>query len=160
MQKNKKILICIFFFVIVGRAEAAPPPTAVINQKKVAQKNEQPVIELFSENKKLMALVETDTDASEIVVNSSWGERNPFDGVAVKSFLAVPDPALAKDSLKNKKFILSGIVWTGAKPSAVINNNVVGVGGMVWGAKVKSIKEGSVVLTNGVEDLVLSMRRK
>ncbi len=165
-EKNKEIMKIVGVVVLVAWAvylflpkNVAVKPQDTSKTEALIQKDGGAVGDLFPERKKLMDLVQADNVASEIAVNSSWGERNPFDGVASKAFFASPDPVVRAPS-KDTKLVLSGILWSGPRPNAIINNNVVGVGGEVNGFTVKEIKEGIVVLNNGTEEIVLSMRHE
>lgn len=161
MENNKKILIVVIFFLSVGWAVAGFLPKkgpATPNIKVTANKTEQVAPVVFSGQKELMDLIEADRGSLGGTVASSWGGRNPFDGVASKALL-VPDVEV-KDLFKDKKIVLSGILWSGQRPNAIINNKVVGIGGDVEGLKIKEIKEGMVVLSDGVNEMVLSLRKK
>jgi hypothetical protein len=72
-----------------------------------------------------------------------WG-RNPF--VSKK----IPGPAATS-------LTLSGIIWDQKQPKAFINKAVVGVGDTVADYTVVTIKPKSVILTNGTENVVLTL---
>lgn len=74
-------------------------------------------------------------------------KRNPFTFGLAENSGAVLGPNL----------ILNGILWSEESPSAVINENVLGVGDAIGGFKVKQILKDSVVLDNGQAILELKL---
>ena len=106
----------------------------------------------FQDKKELMDLVKEDNASSDIVLDAVWGERDPFDSEAVK---ALPDFVPEKKKISVDKFLLSGILWKAHRPSAIINDKVVGVGSLLLGVKVLEIREGSVILGDGEDQVVL-----
>ncbi len=74
---------------------------------------------------------------------TSWG-RNPF--------------TLQKTSSKAfKGLILGGIMWDKEKPMAIINEEIVKIGDNVSGNIVVDIKQGRVILNDGVKDFELKL---
>jgi len=78
---------------------------------------------------------------------SSWG-RNPF--TFEEKVSAAPNTNLS----------LTGVAWDKEKPQAVINGRIVGVGDVVAGHRVVSIKEDRVILNDGVSNVELPLWRK
>ncbi|MEK6715043.1 MAG: type 4a pilus biogenesis protein PilO [Candidatus Omnitrophota bacterium] len=68
-------------------------------------------------------------------------------------------PALTSSSAKLEGIELSGIIWKGAEPTAIINNQVVRVGGMVGKKKVTEIKPDAVILEEGETKYTLTFQR-
>ena len=60
--------------------------------------------------------------------------------------------------LEESKFTLEGITFDPKNPSAIINGDVYTVGSQISGYKVKKILQGSVLLSDGVEDHLLNLR--
>ncbi len=55
------------------------------------------------------------------------------------------------------KLILNGIMWDEKKPLAIIDNEVLGIGGKIDEYTVKDIKKDSVTLNDGINDLELRL---
>lgn len=107
----------------------------------------------FQDKKELMDLVKEDNASSDIVLDAVWGKWDPFDSEVIK---ALPDFVPEKKTkIEADKYLLSGILWSGPRPSAIINDKVVGVGTLIQGVTVTDIREGSVTLSLGEERLVL-----
>jgi Tfp pilus assembly protein PilO len=88
-------------------------------------------------------------------------------GAALRA-LAVPHLNIKRDilvsssrpvaALSDSKFILEGITFDPRNSSAIINGDVYLVNSEIGGYKVKKILEDSVVLNDGVEDHILSLK--
>lgn len=74
----------------------------------------------------------------------SWG-RNPFSQPGAEVL---------------KRPTLSGIAWDEKSPSAIINDQIVGVGDQIGGSTVVAIRPNSVVLNDGEHDFELSVSRQ
>ena len=150
MDKNKKIILVSFLLM------AAVPSWVFAVDKPNPVTNVAPSIPLvagISDEKELAGLINEDNASSDIALDSAWGARNPFDSAAIK---ALPDIVLVKDvKMHNGKFLLGGVLWTGYRPSAIINDKVVGVGSVISGMIVKEIKEKEVMLSDGVSQIIL-----
>jgi hypothetical protein len=84
----------------------------------------------------------------------AWGERNPFDA----GVLDEQKTDLKNDVVEEREpaaYDLNGIFWNETKPSAIINDSVVGVGSVIEAATVKEISAAKVVLNDGTKDIVL-----
>ena len=62
--------------------------------------------------------------------------------------------------LEESKFALEGITFDSKNPTAIINGEVYQVSGEIGGYKIKKILPDTVVLSDGVEDHLLSLRPK
>ena len=60
--------------------------------------------------------------------------------------------------MQDSKFALEGITFNERNPSAIINGDVYVAGSELAGYKVKKILADSVVLSDGVEDHLLSLK--
>lgn len=80
----------------------------------------------------------------------------------------VPDVGVKRDILSSSmkptemmsddKFVLEGVTYDPRNPSAIINGDVFQVNSEIGGFKVKKILADSVVLTDGVQDHLLSLK--
>lgn len=70
-----------------------------------------------------------------------WG-RNPF---------------MLETAQNARKFILNGILWDDQKPQALIGDHIVGKGDTVGSSVVVDVRQDSVILNNGIEDLELKL---
>ncbi len=78
--------------------------------------------------------------------DSDWC-RDPFSGKVYK---------VAKEEVQ-KDLRLVGILWSKEKPTAIINNKIVGVGSSVGGNTVVEIKEDRVILSDGMHTFELKI---
>ncbi len=62
------------------------------------------------------------------------------------------------EALNESKFSLEGITYDPKNPSAIINGDVFQVNSEVGGYKVKKILSDSVILSDGIEDHILSLK--
>ena len=62
------------------------------------------------------------------------------------------------EMLGDAKFVLEGITFDSRNPTAIVNGDVYATGSQLGPYKVKKIFSDSVVLTDGVEDHVLSLK--
>ncbi len=116
------------------------------------------VVNVASDKQQLFQLLAQGGRVEERPSEVNWGDRNPFAPQApvVK---AAPKPPAADPGVQVPVFVLSGILWNGGKPNAIINDFVFGVGETVSGMTVKEITEGSVTLSNDRQGLVLKMQQ-
>lgn len=156
MTKACRFILSFFFMLFICRYAAAV-------EKAKTPKEPQPVVVTAAspsplpEKEEVMSLITEDNASSDIVLDSAWGNHEPFDATAIVALPAAEQP---KPKVKNNsKFSLSGILWSGARPSAVINDQVVGVDTVIYGMTVKEIKENSVLLINGDDQQVLSLHQ-
>ena len=96
-----------------------------------------------SQSPKDLVPIERSAKRSEVVASS----RNPF---------TVEPITLQRLS----PMTLSGIVWDGKNPKAVINDRIVGVGEVIGGRKVMKIEETRVILNDGTNPLELRLGQK
>lgn len=102
-----------------------------------------------------------------IVVSSILGEA-PL-GQALTADDQAKTPEVKRDilassakplvSLSEKDFRLEGITFTEEMPTAIINGEVFRVDSEVKGYKIRKIMPGSVILTDGTEDHLLTLNR-
>ena len=172
MFRNRKIIFVLFLLMLAAPswvfAEDKPtPPTQTETKQKApvaskSVKEQKPpvfVVEGSEEKKELIKLIDEDNAASEIALDAAWGDHNPFDG---KAAAALPDyvpPPKVEPQVDSKNFVLGGILWSGDQPSAIINNNVVWINFTILGMTIKEIKENAVVLSNGTQQMVLSLHK-
>ncbi len=115
---------------------------------------------VLSDQKELMDLINADKSSDDGYISVDWGERDPFDSRAFKTMVKpVTPPVMAvKAPVSMKRYILTGIISSGALPSAIINDIVVGVGADVGGGMaVKAIREDSVIIAGGGREMVLTL---
>ena len=157
MDRNKQIILV--FFLLMAMISSLALAAAGKPKLKPATVAEPvaPVVAVFPEKKELMDLIAEDNASSDIVLEAAWGDRNPFDSAAIQS-LPAPAPVKTIESI-NTKFFLAGILWNVARPSAIINDQVVAVDSVISGMTVKEIKEGIVILSDGTNQLVLPMHK-
>ena len=154
MDKNKKTIILLFF--LMPAAVFVLLPNFKGNTAKVAAVRSLPFMAKTGfDKKKLVELLANDNNVQKIPVNRPWGLRDPFDVSPLK--VLPPDPKPEVVPVYN--LALTGILWSGAKPSVIINDRVIGVGEKVEGLTVKEIIEGRVVLMDGDREVVLMMRQ-
>jgi hypothetical protein len=72
--------------------------------------------------------------------------RDPFSG-----------RAYAKEGAQTKDLRLAGILWDSVKPSAIINDKIVGVGDTIFGNLVVAINPDRVILNDGLNNFELSV---
>ncbi|MBF0122346.1 MAG: hypothetical protein HQL21_02920 [Candidatus Omnitrophica bacterium] len=179
MEKNKRIVCSVLVLMMATSSWALAQKTSPSAQrkshvkavaplpKKTVVSDSKPIKEVapavlveksFVGNAELIRLIEEDNDSSEVVLDAAWGDRNPFDSKVINT---LPDKVLVerKVDIDNKKFILSGILWKGGQPNAIINGQVVGAGSVVMGLTVQEIKENTVVLADGTRKLVLTLNK-
>jgi hypothetical protein len=157
MDKNKALLIiapvlfiaAIYFSVpalMIGRS-------ALLASVNRAGAGFQP----FPYKNELLQLLGEESGKQKKPVDLPRGERNPFDISPLKPPEKPVAAAPAED--KGPNVVLMGILMSGARPSAIINDAVVGVGTKIEGLTVKEISEGYVVLTNGVKETTLKLKQ-
>lgn len=73
----------------------------------------------------------------------TWG-RNPFSPVEAPVKVVT-------------KLTLNGIMWDEERPLAIINDNVIGIGGKVGENRVVEIKRNSVILNDGISNFELNL---
>ncbi|NLE65326.1 MAG: hypothetical protein GX606_05375 [Elusimicrobia bacterium] len=91
----------------------------------------------------------------------AWGDRNPFDLSSVQGVsqpIVQPVEPVLLPKADPKKYSLQGILWNEDKPSAIINQKVVGVEEKVADAVVRDIRTDEVIISYGEKDYRLSMK--
>lgn len=73
--------------------------------------------------------------------------------VAVKTKTPSPEPFVAPN-LK-----VSGVLWAGPKPRAIVNDLVVGIGDVVQGAKVAAIRKGKVEFNTQGKNFIVEVQK-
>ncbi|MBF0331023.1 MAG: hypothetical protein HQL17_03740 [Candidatus Omnitrophica bacterium] len=146
MGRNKHIFFLVFLAVLM-----AGPYVLAENVKAPAKE------ESFDKNELMDLVAEDNLAIDPVVIDTPWGDRNPFDADTFKVLTAPPPPPVfdLKAAVKGD-FILSGIIWSGSQPSAIINDEVIGVGDKIKNLTVKEIKEGTVTLSDGKNEMTLS----
>jgi len=74
-----------------------------------------------------------------------------------KTISSIAKPRIVEQKIKRGPFELSGIIFSSNNPKAVINDNVVGVGDSVDGAKVLNITETMVKLEYNGDEISLGL---
>jgi hypothetical protein len=109
--------------------------------------NKQELNDLIQENSKVNDFAHQD-----------WNARNPFDTTSIQDFLGVkPTSMTAVDKAGVEiDYKLQGIFLGGEKPSAIMDDVVIGIGDSVKNLKVKEIRDNIVVLVDpqGMEVIV------
>jgi len=95
----------------------------------------------FGKGKPVYSLWEESTRDMEL-------EKDPFSWASTDG---------AEEKKERGNFKLEGILWEDARPTAIINGDVVAVGDSISGAKVIRIEKDDVILNNGVSDIKLSL---
>ena len=94
----------------------------------------------------------------EVYVPESF--KAPAEGPPVEAgrdiFISSRSPV---SKIRTSELKLMGITWRGERSTAIINNEVVRIGDKVGNLKVKQILLESVILTDGLEDFVVSIER-
>lgn len=154
-EQQKTIIAAVVLVIIVGvvfsanfRPKPKAAPAAAVRKVDANPMPDRRTLDEF--------LVYANT-AAEADDPASWGPRNPFESRVRNQLPAVTDPKAPPS--ERKVYNLTGIVLGGMRPSAIINDIMVGEGGEIDGMVVKEIKEGEVVLSNGYADQVLYMRQ-
>ena len=164
MKKNRRIVLLSFLLMVVSplvgnAAGKASPKKAVAVKPPISQKavvvspSGQDGLN-SSERKDILSLIAEDNATSDIDLDAAWGDRNPFDSAAIEALPAIIVP-VKKAEKDDRMFFLTGILWTGNRPSAIINDQVLGVGSVISGKTVKEIKENTVILVEGINQLDL-----
>ncbi|HPN88678.1 MAG TPA: hypothetical protein PLH56_05010 [Candidatus Omnitrophota bacterium] len=170
MDKNKKTLIILLILIPIGvfvywPKDTKKRSTVAISETKTkagitASSVKEAVVKAVEEidKKKLMGLLAQEKEQEKKkVLPEQWGERNPFD-VSDLHALAQTNPVRVEENvLPVEKLVVMGMLWGGSKPSVIINDKVLGVGDNIDGWTVKQIRESTVVLTNGINEVVLTM---
>ncbi|MBF0522292.1 MAG: hypothetical protein HQL24_04460 [Candidatus Omnitrophica bacterium] len=159
MDKNKKIISIVLFLIVPAilfwgsnsKPTKAPTPAST-------------TATIFPNKKELTTLMQEDKDWQEKSVKVNWGSRNPFD-VSVFKTIETSTASSLKPGTKvhgtaagDNGLELMGILSSGPRPSAIINNEVVGLGAKINGMTVKEITDRAVILTDGEKEKILSMR--
>lgn len=160
MDKDKKTLIIFIILVVIGIFIYWPNNKN--QKKKIAVSATAAVVKAPEEidKKKIIELMAAPYDNKKTKENSlilEWGERNPFDTSSFKAMLQNSGAVRTETVLSKVNLVLMGVLWGGLKPSAVINDKVVGVGDIIEGLTVKWIGESTVILTNGNQEVTLTM---
>ena len=107
------------------------------------------------QEKQLQNLLRESQD-EKIPTGKPWNTRNPFDTSALGAVVIY----LNHQSSPNHQFDLQGIFLGSARPSAIINKTVVGIGDTIKDCTVETIKENQVVLVDGDGNrLVLTLKQ-
>jgi hypothetical protein len=127
-------LAVVGYFVWAPNFQSTKPKKAVVSApKKEKQKN-----------------ISVEESIPSVTIEEDWGERSPFEAIAHKSS--------SGGASKGKGPVVAGIFWSGPNPSAIIDNEVVGIGSKVGSMTVKEIKEGAVILANGGKEVILKLQ--
>ena len=117
-------------------------------KKEDQQKNALVSTELSGIKDELLSLVSRGTEQTEHKRSSyaDWGD-NPFSGSDSSSGSSGKKKEGGKEINPLEGLILNGIFWNSARPSALINNNLVKVGDSVGVTTAVSIEPDAVVLS-------------
>ena len=150
MGKNKKLMIALP--VLLAVSILVWLPNFKSSARKTAKKSAVSEI-VFPSRAELVSLF--DISSGRDAGHAAWGERDPFDASALEEKVvevkAVEETVVAPASVENTaedtkeeaviNYDLKGIFWNATKPSAIINDSVVGIGSVVDLATVKDIQE-------------------
>lgn len=109
-------------------------------------KKEKPLVNPTIEIPRMEGLVREDSIRN--IEEMEWG-RDPFSSTPTEG-----------QQIKDGVPILTGIIWDKAKPLAVINDDVVGIGGEVGGYKVTNIEKDRVILQKDREIYTLKLYKE
>jgi len=90
------------------------------------------------------------TAAKTVLSKTKYGREDPF----------APNVSKKQSPNEPTSLNLQGIVFDGDVPRAIINNQIIGIGGKVSGNTVKEIHENSVIFNDGAEDFEIRLRSK
>ena len=157
MDKNKKLIIVLPVLLAISVSvwmSNSRSPASKSQKAGNPAMNEQE----FPTKKELIALLSAAATTKNMDDNRmAWGARNPFDFSSFEK-KAVAKKVVVTDGSGKKEislYRLSGIFWNEVKPSAIINDAVVGVDAVVDFATVKEIRKDRVILNDGNKDIVL-----
>lgn len=92
---------------------------------------------------------------AEAVEYKSLDLRDPFVSIAPRIVKAAPAMSrIAEEGVPD--FQLSGVVWSGRKPQAIINEEVLGIGDAVLDYEVLMIEKAGVKLRKGEREVYLT----
>jgi len=87
------------------------------------------------------------TAAKTVLSKTKYGREDPF----------APNVSKKQSPNEPTSLNLQGIVFDGDAPRAIINNQIIGIGGKVSGNTVKEIRENSVIFDDGTEDFEIRL---
>lgn len=96
--------------------------------------------------------------AGQVSIYTEWNERNPFDTSAIEA-LPASASGVPKE-LTEKDFIVQGVFLGTAKPSAIINHTVVGIGDKIKTATVTAIFQDTITLQDDKGKEIILHRMK
>ncbi|MBL7072723.1 MAG: hypothetical protein ISS33_02955 [Candidatus Omnitrophica bacterium] len=91
-----------------------------------------------------------ETQAKPSLSKEKYGRKDPFAVNVTKKHIITESTNLN----------LQGIVFDTEEPNAIVNNQIVGVGGSVAGNRIVKINENSVVFNDGTEDFEIRLTSK
>lgn len=154
MARNKKIIAAFPVFLAIAVFAWLPYANSQTSKSvnKKAGKNFSAIHDQAQSMIKEYSLVRASPK-----ISADWGERNPFNGGYAAEDIQNGQQD-HKENTSSVEYVLGGIFWNEQKPSAIINDSVVGVGSTVGLAMVKEITEDRVVLSHGNNEVVLVPR--
>jgi len=91
-----------------------------------------------------------ETAVKTVLSKKKYGREDPF----------APNVSKKQSPNEPASLNLQGIAFNGDASSAIVNNQIVGIGGKVSGNTVKEIRENSVIFNDGTEDFEIRLMRK
>jgi hypothetical protein len=160
MDKNKILLIIAPLLVLTALYFCVPAlmigRSALLASVNRAGNGFQP----FPYKNELLQLLGEENAERKKFINIPWGDRNPFDTAKLKATAQKTSESVGSSAPPAEPDpVLMGILSGGERPSAIINDIAVGVGAKVGSLTVKEIKDGYVVLSNGVKEKTLKLKQ-
>jgi hypothetical protein len=98
--------------------------------------------------------------AGDAETTGSSGIQNSFMALEeeAKKLSLKRDPFAASMDESTGELYLNGIAWDEQIPRAIINNEILEVGGQIQGSTIIEIKEDRVILNNGKDNMELKLK--
>ena len=106
--------------------------------------------------------VAEDVIVRPVVEYKGEGLRDPFQPIAPKMEKIIPgkEAIAAEPNVDLKNFSVSGIVWGGRFPQAIINGKVLGIGDKIDGIEILGIDKSGVTVRSGGVTALLTVSAK
>ncbi|MCK5580665.1 MAG: hypothetical protein KAJ18_05260 [Candidatus Omnitrophica bacterium] len=160
MDKDKKLKMLLPVLVVVSVLVWVPNFKPIKYRRTSISKQ----AEMSARQEKLLALIVAGSPVEEKKVSryKEWGS-NPFfrEAVHVKQAEVDEESVSVKAEQEivpvkiDEQFVVNGLFWNETKPSAIINDEVVGIGAAIGSYTVVDIRQDVILLNDGVRDFEL-----